>query len=588
MKKLNVLFSGLLFLVFSTSLLAGLEEDAPEPVVDAGIIRFAIISDRTGGHVPGVHGQIAEEIEYLKPDFVVSVGDMIEGYVDDSARIVSEWEEYDSIVSVFSMPYYRTPGNHDVWSDMSADIYRARGYEPFYDFTRNDVHFVVLDMGRWDFGNDLPRKQLDWLTDRLDQNSDARYTMVFMHKPTWYETAAKGKSDTLHAIFSEYKVDAVFTGHYHEYFSQEIEGIKYTSLGSSGGATHKRASAMEYHFAWVTVDDDGIHVAPIRMGSVLPWDESTAHDKMAYDRLKHYGLMVEYAAEVDEDMSVPQQDVTVVLDNRLSSHDIEDSLRWEVPENWQVKPQSMIVRLPSGQKQSYKFNVSSNGELYPLPKVSTSLMFKPGNVIELTNRMRIARKAVCYPVTFEPVIDGNISEAFWREPVTRYYNSDGETAETDSTEFYFTHDDSNLYIAARCFDRKMSELTATATGHDAMLFGDDCIGLFIEPRFDSDTAYQIYFNPLKTAFDQKLSMGEDGWMDYDRNWDGKYDIGVHRDDDFWSIEVRIPVDQFGAKIESGQNWRINFRRKQPRLETSADWQTPIDYNPDSYGLLLIR
>jgi hypothetical protein len=77
-------------------------------------------------------------------------------------------------------------------------------------------------------------------------------------------------------------------------------------------------------------------------------------------------------------------------------------------------------------------------------------------------------------------------------------------------------------------------------------------------------------------------------MDYDRHWDGEYEIGVHRDDDFWSIEIRIPVEQFGIKIESGQNWRINFRRKQPRLETTADWQTPIDYKPDTFGLLLIR
>ena len=41
-------------------------------------IRFAIIGDRTSGHIPGIYGQIVIEIERMKPDFVMTVGDMIE------------------------------------------------------------------------------------------------------------------------------------------------------------------------------------------------------------------------------------------------------------------------------------------------------------------------------------------------------------------------------------------------------------------------------------------------------------------------------------------------------------------------------
>jgi hypothetical protein len=116
------------------------------------------------------------------------------------------------------------------------------------------------------------------------------------------------------------------------------------------------------------------------MGSVLPWDESTAYDKMAYDRLKHYGLAVEYAAEVNDDLKVPEQPVTVILDNTLSEYDIEDSLKWQIPENWKIEPHSMVVRLPSGQKQSYKFTVSSNGDLYPIsvnPQYRISTVYYP-------------------------------------------------------------------------------------------------------------------------------------------------------------------------------------------------------------------
>lgn len=42
-------------------------------------VRFAIIGDRVGSAQPGIYEEIVSEIERLRPDFVVNVGDMIEG-----------------------------------------------------------------------------------------------------------------------------------------------------------------------------------------------------------------------------------------------------------------------------------------------------------------------------------------------------------------------------------------------------------------------------------------------------------------------------------------------------------------------------
>jgi len=67
-----------------------------------GSVRFAIIGDRTGGHIPGYHGSMLEEIERLKPDFVMTVGDMIEGYSQDTSQIIREWEEYLDLVKVLT------------------------------------------------------------------------------------------------------------------------------------------------------------------------------------------------------------------------------------------------------------------------------------------------------------------------------------------------------------------------------------------------------------------------------------------------------------------------------------------------------
>ena len=59
--------------------------------------RFAIVSDRTGGHRPGVFAEAVEKLNLLKPEFVLSIGDLIEGYTHDEDEINRQWDEFDSI-----------------------------------------------------------------------------------------------------------------------------------------------------------------------------------------------------------------------------------------------------------------------------------------------------------------------------------------------------------------------------------------------------------------------------------------------------------------------------------------------------------
>ena len=51
-----------------------------------GTFRFAVISDRTGGHRPGIFGRSVRMINMLQPEFVMSVGDLIEGYSEDPGQ----------------------------------------------------------------------------------------------------------------------------------------------------------------------------------------------------------------------------------------------------------------------------------------------------------------------------------------------------------------------------------------------------------------------------------------------------------------------------------------------------------------------
>src|ERR1700730_11871768 len=55
--------------------------------------RFAIVSDRTGGHRANVFAQAVEKLNLLQPEFVLSVGDLIEGGGKPAEQIKAEWDE---------------------------------------------------------------------------------------------------------------------------------------------------------------------------------------------------------------------------------------------------------------------------------------------------------------------------------------------------------------------------------------------------------------------------------------------------------------------------------------------------------------
>ena len=49
--------------------------------------QFAIVADRTGGRRPGVFANAIRKLNLLQPDFVMSIGDLIEGDTDNETEL---------------------------------------------------------------------------------------------------------------------------------------------------------------------------------------------------------------------------------------------------------------------------------------------------------------------------------------------------------------------------------------------------------------------------------------------------------------------------------------------------------------------
>lgn len=225
---------------------------APAALPAANHFRFAILGDRTGGAQPGIFEQVWREVDRYHPDFVINVGDLIEGGND--AMTDREWRDVQVIWRPYAYPLYFTPGNHDIWSPESEKLYeKYTGRPPFYSFDFQATHFTILDNSRSDTLSD---DQLKFLDRDLAAHESAPVKFVFFHRPDWL-LPLKFQSDfPLRPILIKHHVTVVVSGHTHRFDHLKSDGVAYLCAGSSGG--HLRGTGFRqgwfYHYVQVQVD----------------------------------------------------------------------------------------------------------------------------------------------------------------------------------------------------------------------------------------------------------------------------------------------------------------------------------------------
>jgi len=558
-------------------------------VAIAAPVRFAVIGDRTGDHQDSVYEKVVAEAAQASPDFIITVGDHIEGYQQtDTMKLVEEWAEYKAIVAMPGVPFHYTAGNHDITYDNALGTYERNAGKPYYSFDHKGMHFVVLDVSRWESSDMLQAEQLGWLAADLAKAAKARHTFVFFHKPFWTATVVEGKRDTLHSLFKAYGVDAVFNGHNHCYYGATFDGIKYTAVGSAGGWPRQAPTGILYHWTQVTVDDKkGITIEPVLLGGEKrTWDDVTYADIQSVDRNALAGLRFRKPVLVAEDMTAADS-LTLVVRNQPFDTPIEDTLRWDMPFGWNISPGTMAVSVAPGAEAEYRFAVAGAGRPFPTPKVALLMPYAKGKSSPVKASLDVARSAPCGFVRQPPVIDGKVVEKLWRRPVTHLFTNDSEAMKTDSVRFYYAADSANLYLAAVCYDPNPDSVRARATERDKGVHSDDCVGWFLVPDTSKGEIYQLYFNANAVVLDQKIKASPEGKTNAEMAWTADVDVKTAKGKNYWSVEARLSLAQFGVAAKPGDVWGLNFRRKQPGRKANADWQ-PISYDPHGLGLLLIK
>lgn len=265
---------------------------------------FAVFSDLTGGEREGIFNVAVAQLNLLRPELILNVGDLIEGGTTDNAQLATEWGSFDERAGRARAPVFYTGGNHDLTDPDMWRVFEERYGRRYYHFIYKNVLFLVLDTEDntpefqseisdirdeavrriekegWDV---LPETAYGQLTERksgrigpsqaacfrkvIVQNPQVRWTFVLMHKPAWERPDEENFSTVEVAL--EGRPYTVFYGHLHSYQYEQRHGRDYIRLATTGGVQNPSRNMAIDHVTLVTASDSGVGVANLRLSGVF-------------------------------------------------------------------------------------------------------------------------------------------------------------------------------------------------------------------------------------------------------------------------------------------------------------------------------
>lgn len=172
-----------------------------------------------------------EEINLIKPDFVIITGDLVFG-----ARYEEEYEKLYEILQEFDVPTYICPGNHDGYVNKQDGFELWSRYFGFknYSFNYGKAHFIMINSYDWDkkdriafsflplnWGGCIDDGQIEWIEEEMKKGNYSIKFICLHHNPLWdtENNSLLGKGyygrEKILEIIKNYRVNFVLAGHIH-------------------------------------------------------------------------------------------------------------------------------------------------------------------------------------------------------------------------------------------------------------------------------------------------------------------------------------------------------------------------------------
>lgn len=442
----------------------------------ADTFRFVVMSDRTGGRQVGRWAQAIQEVNRLKPDMVLCIGDLTQGYTADKKQLGQWWDEFDQELSGLEAPFFYCPGNHDVQDPAPREMYtklHAVGGRTYYSFNYRNCHFVILDSTLWAYSK-VPanpaaaKAQLDWFRDDLAAARSARHTFVFAHHPLFAYPVWK---DLLGILDKDRTT--IFSGHTHSMRYGVVDGVEYHILGPTAtrGNPLEFDDATFHQFAFVTVDTGKPTVAIAPLGQIRPYDWIDSEVENVLEGAMKEMTLSPVAASGGKS--------TLRITNN-SDREAEYTIAWAGIEKWfaNAAPVSQTVRLAPKATAALDYDVAAAPEGLASPRVDVRFEATVKGARHFGSRtfqLLVTREMTAKGLS--PTIDGKLDDwaGVHAVPLLAANRAAGESPSKNGGSVMLAYDDKNLYVAVQMRDDKL-----ITQGEEAWL--RDGVEVFWDPR----------------------------------------------------------------------------------------------------------
>lgn len=231
----------------------------------SGNVRFAVIGDYGSGDPS--EQDVATLVKSWNPDFVITTGD--NNYPLGGADTIDSHigRYYHDFIYPYlgiygagatSNRFFPAMGNHD-WDTNNAqpylDYFALPNNERYYDFVGGPIHFFIVDSdSREPDGITSSSVQAIWLQNQLAA-STSEWNVVVLHHPPYSSGSVHGSNTTVQWPYKAWGVDAVISGHDHDYERLLEDGLPYFVNGLGGGVIYSfgtpvAGSQVRYNGDW--------------------------------------------------------------------------------------------------------------------------------------------------------------------------------------------------------------------------------------------------------------------------------------------------------------------------------------------------